>query len=99
MALFAYAPFVCSCLVSLVYSLYLFMANEQSGVHYAQEHENRFWTILALLLSTALFFVSDSPLAFGHRSPILGLSAVAISGILMHQWDRDHHRNAISRYV
>lgn len=37
LALFAVAPVICSCLLSLVYSLYLFMAYEESGVHHAQE--------------------------------------------------------------
>ena len=36
-AFFAVAPVICSCLISLIYSLYLFMAYEESGVHHAQE--------------------------------------------------------------
>jgi hypothetical protein len=39
LALFAVAPITCSCLVSLLYSLYLFIAYEESGLHYAQEFE------------------------------------------------------------
>ena len=39
LALFAIAPITCSCLVSLLYSLYLFIAYEESGLHYAQEFE------------------------------------------------------------
>ena len=97
LALFAVAPIICSCLVSLLYSLYLFMAYEESGVHHAQEFENRFWTIFALLLSTALFFAKDSPVAFGLRSPRLGFLCVFISGYAMHLWDRYLHRIAISK--
>ena len=117
-AFFAMAPVICSCLISLVYSLYLFMAYEDSGVHrvchfvfvfrtqwlratrlmsyhvvlscilpfrQAQEYENRFWTIFGMLLSTALFFANDSPVAFGrHWSPTLGFTMVLLSGYLMH---------------
>ncbi|CAB9504963.1 expressed unknown protein [Seminavis robusta] len=97
-AFFAVAPVICTCLISLLYSLYLFMAYEQSGVHQAQEYENRFWTIFGLLLSTALFFAKDSPFAFGrHWSPSLGFTMVILSGYIMHVWDRHHHRNQISQ--
>jgi hypothetical protein len=97
LALFAVAPIFCSCLVSLLYSLYLFMAYEESGVHHAQEFENRFWTIFALLLSTALLFAKDSPMAFGLWSPSLGFVCVVLSGYAMHLWDRHLHRIAISK--
>lgn len=97
LALFAVAPIICSCLVSLLYSLYLFVAYEESSVHHAQEFENRFWTIFALLLSTALFFAKDSPLAFGLWSPSLGFLCVVLSGYAMHLWDRHLHRIAISQ--
>jgi hypothetical protein len=39
LALFVVSPITCSCLVSLLYSLYLFIAYEESGLHYAQEFE------------------------------------------------------------
>lgn len=93
------APVMCSCIVSLLYTTYLFMAYEESGIHQAQENENRFWTIFALLFSTALFFAQDSPIAFGRWSPSLGFVAVVLSGYVMHLWDRYVHRVAISRYV
>lgn len=97
LALFAVAPITTSCVTSLLYSLYLFIAYEESGVHHAQEHENRFWTVFAVLLSTALFFAVDSPLAFGLWSPSLGFLGVLVSGYAMHLWDRHLHRLAISR--
>lgn len=98
LALFAVAPIVCSCLLSLFYSLYLFMAYEESGVHHAQEFENRFWTIFAGLLSTALIFAHDSPFAtIGTYSPSLGFIIVVCSGYAMHLWDRHLHRIAISQ--
>ena len=97
LALFAVAPIVCSCLLSLVYTLYLFMAYEESGVHHAQEYENRFWTIFALLFSTALFFAQDSPICIGQHSPSLGFLAVVMSSYAMHLWDRYMHRVALSR--
>jgi hypothetical protein len=79
--------------------MYLFMAYEESGVHHAQEFENRFWTIFALLLSTALVFAKDSPMAFGLWSPSLGFAAVIMSGYAMHLWDRYLHRLAISQQI
>lgn len=99
LALFAVAPIICSCLFSLMYSIYLFMAYEEMGVHHAQEFENRFWTIFALLLSTALFFAKDSPIAFGLWSPSLGFLCVLLSGYAMHIWDRHLHRIATSQPV
>ena len=98
LSLFAVAPVVCSCLLSLFYSLYLFMAYEESGVHHAQEFENRFWTIFAGLLSTALIFANDSPFAtIGNYSPSLGFMIVVCAGYAMHLWDRHLHRIAISQ--
>ena len=97
LALFAVAPVICSCLLSLVYTLYLFMAYEESGVHHAQEYENRFWTIFATLFSTALFFARDSPLAFGRYSPSLGFVGVLLATYAMHVYDRHIHRENLSR--
>lgn len=91
------APIICSCLLSLIYTLYLFIANEESSFHQAQEYENRFWTIFALLFSTALFFANDSPLAFGQYSPTLGFIGVLLSSYAMHLWDRYLHRLSLSR--
>lgn len=97
--LFTIAPILCSCLVSLLYSLYLFMAYEESGGQtHGQEFENRFWTIFAILLSTALLFAKDSPMAFGlWYSPSGGFICVFLSGYAMHIWDRHQHRIAISK--
>lgn len=99
MALFSVAPVFTSCLVSLLYTLYLFFTNEESGIHHAQEFENRFWTVFALFFSAALFFANDSPIAFGRWSPNLGVLGVILSGYAMHTWDRYLHRVAISRQV
>jgi hypothetical protein len=73
------------------------MAYEESGLHQAQEFENRFWTVFAMFLSTALFFAKDSPLAFGLWNPGLGFITVLMSGYAMHLWDRYLHRISISQ--
>jgi len=99
LALFALSPVFCSCLVSLLYTLYLFLANEEHGVHHAQEFENRFWTIFAVLFSTALFFAKDSPIAFGRWSPSLGFLCVVLAGYGVHIWDRHVHRIYMSRQL
>lgn len=97
LAVFSIAPITSSCLFSLMYSIYLFIAYEESGVHHAQEFENRFWTILAVLLSTVLFFAADSPIAFGLWNPTLGFLGIFVSGYSMHLWDRYVHRVSISQ--
>lgn len=97
LALFAYAPIFCSCVLSLLYTLYLFVANEEHGVHHAQESENRFWTIFAVLLATVVFFAQDSPIPLGNWSPSLGFVSVVLSGYAMHTWDRIVHRRDLSR--
>jgi len=97
LALFAMAPIYCSCLLSLIYTLYLFVAYEEHGVHHAQEYENRFWTIFALLFSTALFFAQDSPVAIGKYSPSLGFVGVVLASYAMHVYDRYMHRIALSQ--
>ena len=97
LSLFAVAPVVCSCLLSLFYSLYLFMAYEEHGVHHAQERENQFWTIFALLFSTAMFFANDSPIAVGKWNPSLGFFSVLLVTYAMHIWDRMVHRREMSR--
>jgi len=97
LALFNQAPICCSCLLSLVYTLYLFVAYEEHGVHHAQEYENRFWTIFAMLFSTAIFFAQDSPVAIGKYSPTVGFVGVLLSSYAMHVYDRCMHRNALSQ--
>lgn len=94
---FAVAPIISSCLIALLYALYLFIAYEESGLHHGQEFENRFWTVFAVLLSTSLFYASDSPVAFGTDYPKLALVAVLGAGYAMHVWDRYMHRIHISR--
>ena len=45
---------------------------EGSPLFFAQEAENRFWTVVATLLSSVVFFAEDSPLRIGHKSPLAG---------------------------
>lgn len=91
------APVFCSCTLSLLYTLYLFVAYEESNIHHAQEFENRFWTILALLFSTALFFAKDSPFAIGNWSPSIGFTLVISIGYGVHAYDRYLHRQELIR--
>lgn len=82
----------------LAYTLYLFIAFDEKGMHHGQEFENRFWTFYAAFVSGALFFASDSPLAFfGYNYPWLASFTVILSGWAMHVWDRYVHRLNISR--
>mmetsp|Transcript_31808 Transcript_31808/g.77208 ORF Transcript_31808/g.77208 Transcript_31808/m.77208 type:complete len:1234 (-) Transcript_31808:85-3786(-) len=98
LALFAVAPIICTCILSLLYLVYLFMAYEDAQVvHQAQEYENRFWTILAMLFSTAVFFANDSPLAIGQYSISLGFVLVVMATYGAHLADRYMHRVDVSR--
>ena len=100
LAFMAYAPIFSSCLISLIYTMYFFIANEEGIIHRRQEFENRFWTIIAILLSTALFFAKDSPIAIGlYFSPSLGFIGILLSGYCMHVWDRYLHRVELSRHI
>jgi len=99
LALFAKAPIFSSSVGSLLYTLFYFITNESHEVHNAQEFENRFWTILAVLFSTAVIFARDSPLAFGLTYPTLGFIGVLICGYGMHIWDRNMHRMEIGKLV
>ena len=54
----------------------VFLTSEGSPLLYAQEAENRFWTVVAMLLSSAVFFAEDSPLRIGNHSPVLGVTFV-----------------------
>lgn len=49
-----------SCLLGLVLVV-VFVSSDGSPLLHAQEAENRFWTVVAMLLSTAVFFAEDSP--------------------------------------
>jgi len=99
LALFAMSPIFCTSVGSLLYTLYYFISNEAHEVHNAQEFENRFWTIFAVLLSTAVIFAKDSPLAFGMKYPSLGFISVLFCGYGMHVWDRNMHRVQASKLV
>ncbi len=93
------APIFCTSVGSLLYTLFYFILNESHEVHNAQEFENRFWTIFAVLLSTAVIFAKDSPLAFGLQYPSVGFIGVLICGYGMHIWDRNAHRLEIGKKV
>lgn len=60
LALFSVAPMFCCCFAALLYILACFIINEAGGMHHAQEFENRFWTVFAVLMATAIIFVRDS---------------------------------------
>jgi len=82
-----------------MYILYYFIANETSGMHHAQEFENRFWTIFALLLTATCVYVKDSPFCFGDTRPGFAafLSFTIAYGV--HMWDRIMHRKEMGRHV
>ena len=66
-------------------------------MHNAQEFENRFWTVFALMVSTTALFAADSPVAIGLWSPSLGFLGVITFGYIVHAYDRYLHRASLSR--
>jgi len=88
LALFARSPIFSSLSLALLYTLYLFLANEKAGVHNAQEFENRFWTVFALMAGSTAMFATDSPVAIGLWSPSIGFLVVLSFGWAVHAWDR-----------
>jgi hypothetical protein len=99
LALFSIAPIFCCCLAALLYILYYFLANEASEIHHAQEFENRFWTLFAMLATSASVFVKDSPFCFGDDRPGLGVFVMLLVSYAVHMWDRILHRKEMSRHV
>ena len=65
--------------------------------HDAQEFENRFWTVVALLVSTALAYAKDSPLAIGRLNHSAGILFIVIFTLAVQYYDRKLHRLEISR--
>lgn len=92
LAMFAVAPIFTSLTLALFYALYHFVRDEKSGIHNAQEHENRFWTIFWLIASTVVCFAKDSPFAVGIWSPSLGFLIVLGCGLIVNMYDRHLHR-------
>jgi len=85
-----------SCLFSLVLVV-VFLTSEGSPLLFAQEAENRFWTVVATLLSSVVFFAEDSPLRIGHKSPLAGAVAVAIFTCWISWYDRWLRRRRLVR--
>ena len=78
----------------------LFMLNEGSYFHSAQEHENRFTLCMGVYAARVAFFTADSPLAFvGRHSPTLGYFLMGAIGYWFCQWNRVAHRQQLTRPV
>ena len=75
----------------------LFMLNEGSYFHSAQEHENRFTLCMGVYAARVAFFTADSPLAFvGRHSPTLGYFLMGAIGYWFCQWNRVAHRQQLA---
>jgi len=86
-----------SCLLSLMLVV-VFVSSDGSPLLHAQEDENRFWTAVAMVLSSAVFFAADSPFgAIGRRFPTLGCVLVAACGLWISWYDRWLRRRRLSR--
>ncbi|KAJ8611151.1 hypothetical protein CTAYLR_003577 [Chrysophaeum taylorii] len=85
-----------ACLLALVLVV-VFVSSDGSPLLHAQEAENRFWTVVAMLLSTAVFFSEDSPLRIGAWSPLLGIGFVLACTLWISWYDRWLRRRRLSR--
>jgi len=99
LAFFSICPLFSTCITALLYVLFYFLANESSGVHHAQEFENRFWTIWSALLAVAIIYVPDSPVYFEDLGPYVGPMMVLTVGYGVHTWDRIVHRKEMNRQI
>ena len=98
MAFFAHAPVLCASFVGIFYVVGLYIATEtQWRWHDAQEFENRFWTVTAFLFSTALCYAKDSPLSIARWSNTAGVLFVVLFTLAVQFYDRNLHRQEISR--
>ncbi|KDO35265.1 hypothetical protein SPRG_00111 [Saprolegnia parasitica CBS 223.65] len=97
LAFFAYAPVLCASIVGFLYVIGLYLSTESKWAwHNAQEFENRFWTVMAFLFSTALVYIQDSPFSIGRWSPSLGGVIVIAFTLGVQFLDRHVHRKALS---
>ena len=86
-----------SCLLALVLVV-VFVSSDGSPLLHAQEDENRFWTAVAMVLSSAVFFAGDSPFGgVGRTYPTLGCLLVAGCGLFISWYDRWLRRRRLSR--
>ncbi|CAK4655188.1 unnamed protein product [Aphanomyces euteiches] len=92
LAFFALAPVLCASCVGILYVIGLYLSTESNAWHHAQEFENRFWTVMAFLFSTALFYIKDSPFAIGRYSTTLGCILVVAFTLGVQFLDRHVHR-------
>ncbi|RHY39370.1 hypothetical protein DYB30_002750 [Aphanomyces astaci] len=96
LAFFSYAPVLCACCVGILYVIGLYLGFESKAWHHAQEFENRFWTVMAFLFSTALFYSKDSPFAIGRYSTSLGCVLVIAFTLAVQFLDRHIHREQLA---
>ncbi|ETW05129.1 hypothetical protein H310_04146 [Aphanomyces invadans] len=96
LAFFSFAPVLCACCVGILYVIGLYLGFESKAWHHAQEFENRFWTVMAFLFSTALFYSKDSPFAIGRYSTSLGCVLVIAFTLAVQFLDRHIHREQLA---
>ncbi|KAF0689114.1 Aste57867_19386 [Aphanomyces stellatus] len=97
LAFFSYAPVLCASCVGIFYVIGLYLSTESNAWHHAQEFENRFWTVMAFLFSTALFYIKDSPFAIGRYSTSLGCILVVAFTLAVQFLDRHIHRVQLAK--
>lgn len=94
---FKAAPWFALGILLTITSIVVFMQTENWLTHDATEFENRFWTMVAMIVSFVLFFAVDSPLSFVSRSPSLAWLLVGIVTFLAHNYHRHLTRIVLSR--
>ncbi|KAJ1452230.1 hypothetical protein M885DRAFT_527557 [Pelagophyceae sp. CCMP2097] len=85
-----------SCLMFFML-IVVFISSDGSPLLHAQEAENRFWTLVAMLLSTAIFFAEDSPLRVADYSAALGGAFVVVFTAWISWYDRWLRRQRLTR--
>jgi len=94
---FNVAPRFTSQLVALLVIVIVFMASEQWITHDAAEFENRFWTLMAFILSTTLLMCEDSPIKFPKEREGIAWCIVCLFSYVAHNYDRHLRRTVLAK--
>ena len=82
------APYFTLIILTIFSIVVVFVMTERWTTHDANEFENRFWSLMAFVLSTSLVFATDSPLYFCGNFPLLAFSVIFLCTYSVHIFDR-----------
>jgi hypothetical protein len=90
-------PWYTSGIVCTIVIIVMYIQTENWMTHAANEFENRFWSMVAFVVSCVTIFAVDSPFCFGYQYPAWGWFSVAILTFMAHNYHRYLMRIVLSR--